>query len=206
MNVVALIAQKGGTGKTTLAISLAVAAEDKGLSTVVIDLDPQATACHWSDRRPMAAPIVIDAQPARLPQALHKASEAGVQLAIIDTPARSEQSALAAAKVSDLVLVPCRPQVYDIETIPNTLELLALAGNKPGLVVFNAIPHQGNRHEQASRAAQDLGIKVCPATVGQRAAFGDAAALGLSVQDYEAEGKAAFEIRKLFRYVLKQLE
>ena len=206
MKVIALIAQKGGTGKTTLAISLAVAAEKMGSSTVVVDLDPQATACNWSDRRTEKVPIVIDAQPARLPQALQKASEAGLKLALIDTPARSEQAALAAAKVADLVLVPCRPQVYDIETIPNTIDILALAGNKPGMVVFNAIPHQGNRHEQASRAAQDLGINVCPATVGQRAAFGDAAALGLSVQDYEANGKAALEIRHVYKYVMRQLK
>jgi chromosome partitioning protein len=110
MKTIALVAQKGGTGKTTIAISLAVEAVGRGLSVVVIDLDPQASACRWSDRRGEEAPPVIDAQPSRLSQALAKAAQAGVDLAIVDTPARVEQAAAEAAKAADLVLIPCKPQ------------------------------------------------------------------------------------------------
>ncbi len=131
MYTIALIAQKGGTGKTTLAVSLAVAAGQVGLKALIFDLDPQATACNWKDRRQGEGPVVIDAQPSRLAAALEKCEENGVDFAVIDTPARSEQSALAAAKVADLVLIPCRPQAYDLETIPNTKEILALAGLLP---------------------------------------------------------------------------
>ena len=92
MKTIALIAQKGGTGKTTLALSLAIAAEQAGVSSLIIDLDPQATACNWSDRRGQETPLIIDAQPARLPNALEKAKEGGINLALIDTPARSEQA------------------------------------------------------------------------------------------------------------------
>ena len=97
MYTVALVAQKGGTGKTTLAVSLAVAAGQVGMTSIIIDLDPQATACNWKDRRKGEGPVVIDAQPSRLAAALEKAAENGVDFAVIDTPARSEQSALAAA-------------------------------------------------------------------------------------------------------------
>src|SRR3954449_13545837 len=93
MQTVALIAQKGGTGKTTLSLSLAVAAQNVGKQALIVDLDPQATACNWADRRQNAVPLVIDAQPARLANALNKAAEAGIDLAIVDTPARSEQAA-----------------------------------------------------------------------------------------------------------------
>ena len=123
MQTIALIAQKGGTGKTTLALALAVAAEQAGRTTVVIDLDPQATACNWADRRDADTPIVVDAQPARLSKALEKAMQGGINLAIIDTPARSEQAALAAAKSANLIIIPCRPQIYDLETVPNSREL-----------------------------------------------------------------------------------
>ena len=113
MYTIALIAQKGGTGKTTLAVSLAVAAGQVGLKALIFDLDPQATACNWKDRRKGDGPVVIDAQPSRLAAALEKAEENGVDFAVIDTPARSEQSALASAKVADLVLIPCsrRPTI-----------------------------------------------------------------------------------------------
>ena len=201
MKIIALIAQKGGTGKTTIALSLAVAAEQGGAVPIIIDLDPQATACNWGDRREAQTPIVVDAQPARLPSALQKAQEGGIDLVLIDTPARSEQAALAAAKVADLVLIPCRPQIYDLETIPNTKEILSLAGGKLALVILNATPPRGNRHEQAIRAVEEMGLSICPIFFGHRSAFGDAATLGLTALEYEPGGKAAKEIRLVYKAI-----
>jgi chromosome partitioning protein len=205
MYTVALIAQKGGTGKTTLAVSLAVAAGQVGMTSIIIDLDPQGTACNWKDRRKSDGPVVIDAQPGRLAAALAKAEENGVDFAVIDTPARNEQSALAAAKAADLVLIPCRPQAYDLETIPNTKEILTLAGNKPAVVVLNAVPAVGDRHEQARELLHRLQIPVCPYTLGHRAVFGDAGAVGQAAQEYDQKGKGAAEILQVYKYVLSTL-
>jgi len=205
MYTVALIAQKGGTGKTTLAVSLAVAAGQVGMTSIIIDLDPQGTACNWKDRRKSDGPVVIDAQPGRLAAALAKAEENGVDFAVIDTPARNEQSALAAAKAADLVLIPCRPQAYDLETIPNTKEILTLAGNKPAVVVLNAVPAVGDRHEQARELLNRLQIPVCPYTLGHRAVFGDAGAVGKAAQEYDQKGKGAAEILQVYKYVLSTL-
>ena len=205
MYTVALIAQKGGTGKTTLAVSLAVAAGQVGMTSIIIDLDPQGTACNWKDRRKSDGPVVIDAQPGRLAAALAKAEENGVDFAVIDTPARNEQSALAAAKAADLVLIPCRPQAYDLETIPNTKEILSLAGNKPAVVVLNAVPAVGDRHEQARELLNRLQIPVCPYTLGHRAVFGDAGAVGQAAQEYDQKGKGAAEILQVYKYVLSTL-
>lgn len=202
MHTIALLAQKGGTGKTTIALSLAVAAERAGRVAVIIDLDPQSTACNWSDRREAETPYVIDAQPARLQHALERAAIGGVDLVLIDTPARSEQAALAAAKLADLVLVPCRPQIYDLETIPNTMELVKLAGTgRSSVAILNAVPPRGNRHEQATRAIERLGLDVCPQSLGQRAAYGDAAAMGLTALEYDPKGKAAAEIAGVYEYI-----
>ena len=206
MKIIALIAQKGGTGKTTIALSLAVAAEQGGAVPIIIDLDPQATACNWGDRREAQTPIVVDAQPARLTNALQKAQEGGIDLVLIDTPARSEQAALAAAKVADLVLIPCRPQIYDLETIPNTKEILSLAGGKLALVILNATPPRGNRHEQAIRAVEEMGLSICPIFFGHRSAFGDAATLGLTALEYEPGGKAAEEIRLVYKAISMLLD
>lgn len=205
MKTIALIAQKGGTGKTTLALSLAVAAEQAGQVAVIIDLDPQATACNWGDRRKLDTPVIVDAQPARLEKALQKAAENGVDLAIIDTPARSEQAALAAAKAADLVIIPCRPQIYDMETIPNSREIVSLAGGRPTIVVLNAVSPRLARQQEAMDAIQGLGIPVAPATLGSRTAFGDSAALGRSVLEYEPSGKAADEIRHVYMYAMSLL-
>ena len=104
MDVVAVIAQKGGVGKTTLALSLAVAAQRAGKTAALVDLDPQATACNWGDRRGNEAPVIVSAQPARLPHVLKSAEESGAQFVIIDTPPRAEQAAMAAAKAAGLIL------------------------------------------------------------------------------------------------------
>jgi len=206
MKTIALIAQKGGTGKTTLALCLAVAAEQDGLNTLIVDLDPQATACNWGDRRQSESPLVIDAQPARMPQALDRARSGGINLVVIDTPARSEQGALAAAELADLIIIPCRPQRFDLETIGNTRKLIAMAGTKPVLVVLNAIPARGDRQQQARQAIEAMELPVCPIALGNRAAFGDASIIGQTALEFEPSGKAAEESIQLYKYVSRLLD
>jgi chromosome partitioning protein len=206
MKIIAVIAQKGGAGKTTVALSLAIAAEQDGLHTLIVDVDPQATACNWADRRQSQNPLVIDAQPARMPQALEKARSGGINLVVIDTPPRSEQSALAAAKLADLIIIPCRPQRFDLETIPNTIELIAMAGGKPALVVLNSTPAQGDRQRQARQAIEAMLLPVRPVTFGHRAAFGDAGVIGQTALEFDPRGKAAQESRELYKYVNRLLD
>lgn len=201
MKTIALLAQKGGSGKTTLAVSLAVAATRHNLTAVIIDLDPQATACNWGDRRLEATPLVIDAQPARLQSALERAKQNNVDMLIVDTPARSEQAAVAAARFADLVIIPCRPQIYDLDTITNSIDMVNVAGGRPMLAVLNAIPPQGIRHEEARQGIESLGMAVCPITIGQRAAFGDSAAFGMSAQEHDEKGKAAQEVEEVYLYI-----
>jgi len=206
MQTLALIAQKGGTGKTTLALSLAVAAEAAGLSVLVVDLDPQASACRWGDRRTTDTPAVIDAQPARLAAALAKAAQAGVDLAIVDTPARVEQAALEAAKAADLVLIPCKPSILDIETIRTTAELVGGRSARPPMVVLNAVPAQGSRHAQAAEAVAGIGLSVAPVPIGQRVAFEYATQAGQAVTEYEPDGRAADEVRQLYTSIRRILD
>ena len=203
MKVIAVIAQKGGTGKTTLSLATAVAATAEGLSTAVIDLDPQATASSWSDRRQDESPVVISAQAARLPRILDAAEEEGADLVVIDTAPRAEQAALAAVKAADLVLTPCRPAIYDLETVMTTVELVRLAQqHTPLLCVLNGVPPRGPRQQQARDVLTSLGVPVCPASIGQRAAIDHAAALGLSAQEYESNGKAASEISSVYSFTI----
>lgn len=206
MQTLAMIAQKGGTGKTTLALSLAVAAEAAGWSVLVIDLDPQASACKWSDRRTRETPSVMDAQAARLAAALAKADQAGIDLAIVDTPARVEQAAAEAAKAADLILIPCKPSILDLETLRATAELVQGRSRSAPLVILNAVPPQGTRPEQATEAIGGMGLEVCAAHVGQRVAFEYAAQVGLTVTEYEPDGRAASEIRRLYDAICRRVD
>ena len=85
--------------------------------------------------------------------------------------------------------------------MPSSRDLVAVAGNTPTLVVLNAVPARGSRAEQTRKAVTDFGLPVCSVTLGQRAAFGDAATRGLTALEYQPSGKAADESRKVYKYI-----
>jgi chromosome partitioning protein len=124
MRTIAVISQKGGTGKTTLAVHLAAAASAAGLVALVVDTDPQATACTWRTWRGDMDPDVIDcAAHALLPRKLVQAAELGADLAVIDTPPSADIMAREACRAADLLLIPCRPRAFDLDAIRTTAEL-----------------------------------------------------------------------------------
>ena len=206
MKTIALVCQKGGTGKTTLALSLATAATADGLSVVIADLDPQVSACTWSDIRQTDTPAVIDAQPARIEAVVKRACNMGVDLLLIDTAGRTEQSALAGARVADLVLIPLQPSVIDLKTLRATMELINLAGCKHHAAVLTRVKAFGNRHAETMQWLEDQGIPVCPATIGDRIAFQDAYARGCGVSEIASRGKAAIEIQEVYKYTKQQVD
>ena len=206
MDVIAVIAQKGGAGKTTLALSIAVAAQREGRTTAIIDLDPQASASNWGDRRKADRPAIVSAQPARLPQILDAAEESGADMVVIDTPPRAERAAIVAARAAHLVLVPCRPSIFDLETFSTTLDLIAAVGPKPLSAVLNAVPARGRKRQQADQALKELGIAVCPEVFGARVAFDHANTVGLSAQEYEPASQAAKEIQDVYTSICRLID
>jgi chromosome partitioning protein len=205
MKTIALLSQKGGTGKTTLALHLAVAAERAGASAVIVDLDPQASATSWSDLRQEDTPAVVSAQAARLGQVLTTAQEHGATFAIIDTAPHAESAALAAARAADLILIPCRPAILDLTAIGTTIDLVRIAG-KPAAVVLNAVPPRGTLTHEAGEAVAGYGITLSPVSLGHRSAFIQALTTGETAQEYEPRGKAAMEIARLYLWVCTQVD
>lgn len=203
MQVLSIIGQKGGNGKTTTALGLAVAASLAGRTVTVIDLDPQATATNWSDRRADHSPAipVVSSVVSRLAQALNAAAKQGAQLAIIDTPGKSTDALIAAAKAADFVLMPIQPQLFDIETLASLKDVLVLAGNPRAAVLVNRAPVQGKRHTETQEAAAAQGFTVCPVVIFSRAAHGDAGNIGQAAVEYDPEGKAAQETIRLYDYM-----
>ena len=205
MKVISVLGQKGGSGKTTLTLSLAVAAYKANQSVAVIDLDPQASACKWGDRR-SGDPVIISVQPARLHTVLSKARENGADLVLIDTPARLEQSAIAAAEAADLILIPCRPTIKDTETIEATISLIRAARTKAKVAaVLNGVPPRGAQRDQAEDAIRSMTIPVYPYALGNRVAFTHADVLGLSAQEYEPNGEGAREIKQIYKFTCELL-
>lgn len=205
MKIIALTCQKGGTAKTTTAINLAVEALAYGLEVVIIDLDPQVSACDWKDIRGETPPVVASTPVPHLERTLKAAEENGADLVIIDTAGRTNEAASAAAKAADLVLVPMQPSLIDLKTLGATLDIIRLAGGKPTLALLSRVKAVGTRHEdtRAWLAAQE--VDVCPVMLGERVTYQDAYAEGLGVSEAEPHGKAAHEIREVYLYISKLL-
>ena len=203
MKTLAIISQKGGAGKTTLALHLAVAAQAKGRQVAIIDLDPQSSAAGWWDSRQADTPVVVSAQATRLGQVLDAAKQGGADLSILDTAPHSESAALAAARAADLILIPCRPAILDLRAIGSTIDLAKLAG-KPCAVVLNAVPPRG-LVKDAQEAIAGYGVPVAPFYLAQRAAFAHALIAGQTAQEYEPNGKAAEEAVQLYMWTCQQV-
>jgi len=199
MKVVAIISQKGGVGKTTLATALAVAAEREGRSAALFDLDPQASASFWRDTREALTPAVVALPPARLPHMLKAAAQEGCHLAIIDAPPFAKDIAFEAAQQADFILIPTRPAVLDVMAMTRTVELVRHYG-KPSAVVLTFCPIQGRELIDTENAVHHLGIPLAPMRIHNRVAFSRAQQTGQTAQELEPDGKAAEEIKKLYAY------
>lgn len=203
MQTISIISQKGGAGKTTLAIHLAVCAQAMGLATAVVDLDPQATARKWGDKRGVA-PEAIGDHAERLPQLLAAAKGNGADLLIIDTAPNADRATLLAARAADLILIPCRPAAFDLEAIEATRDLASIA-RKPAWIVLNCAPIRSAITGEARRGLTEQGALVAPHLIHQRVAFSHSVIDGRTAVEYEPDGKAAAEARALAVWACQQV-
>lgn len=207
MQTIAIVSQKGGAGKTTLAVNLATQAARSAVA-LIVDTDPQATASRWGEWRQGRDPEVIDCgAPTLLAGKLAKAAELGADLAIIDTPPHADAMARQAARLADLILIPCRPRAFDLAAIEATAELVK-STRKPAFVVFNAGPPRAPviYREAAELIGEGFGLPIAPVILPERAAFHHSSATGHAAPEHDADGKAAAEIQALWTWTRGQLD
>lgn len=204
MKIISILSQKGGASKTTVAIHLAVEAQKEGFSTAIIDLDPQASASKWGDIRKENSPAVISAQYSRLHIFLEDAKKAGAELVIIDTAPHSDGIATTSAKSADLVLIPTKCSILDLQTVLTTVELSQSAKKDP-VIILSSVPVKGMTEIHAKEALESLGVEICPISLGDRAAFRNALSMGQSASEYDSKGKASLETKALWQWVKSKI-
>jgi len=205
MQTIAIISQKGGVGKTTLAVHLAVASTTAGKNTAIIDLDPQASSTKWGDRREAELPVVIPVHTLRLPNEIDRVRSTGGEVLFIDTAPHSDAAILAAARAADLVIVPCQPNILDIEAIQNSIELIKVAA-PPLFVVLNCVAPAGSEADEAEAAIREMyDVEVCPTRFTKRVAYSRSLAFGQTAAEFEPEGKACLEIQHLHTFMCEHL-
>ncbi len=195
MKTIAVISQKGGNGKTTIAVHLAaLAAETQRV--IIMDLDPQGSAIEWATRRGNKPPDITPAHPASLAKEIARAKADGYDLVFIDTAPHADHTALQAARAADLVVIPCRPATFDIAAIAATLDLCKLA-NKQAAVVLNSAPIRSKVVDEAIEAIREKGGIVSPVVIRQRVAFQHCLIDGRTAGEFEPGGAAAIEVADL---------
>lgn len=131
----------------------------------------------------------------------------GAQVAVIDTPPHADAMARQAARLADLILIPCRPRAFDLAAIEATAELVT-ASQKPAFVVLMAGPPRAPLiyRDAAEVIEGSFGLQIAPVSLPERAAFHHSTAQGRTAEEFDHDGKAAAEIGALWRWTREQLD
>jgi chromosome partitioning protein len=202
MRVITFVNQKGGVGKSTLAINLAVTAARRGERVAVLDLDPQSTTTGWCETRPAdAATVSRVGHGSTLDAGLARLAGDGVTVAFVDTTGLTGVDTRRAIQRSDLVLVPIRPSVVDVRATMPTVRALTVSGARYALVINQAPARLSSRMPCGSAAEGP----VLPVTLGARIDYQYAFAKGLGVDEFAPGGKASQEVAALWTQVQARL-
>ena len=208
MKIVAVTINKGGAGKTMISRSLATAAARVGLAVVLIDMDTQQNSTNWRRRRPQeeVLPLVQFTTENDLEETLRRARTANCDLVIIDTPPGRSTEAPAAVEASDLVLIPCTPEVESFEGLPRTARL-ARTTEKTAVVVPNLIQPTSRSEEDAIRGvAEAHGLRTVPIALHRFNVHREGSLRGRTAQEIQPESKAAAEIDALWTWLCAELQ
>lgn len=206
MQVCAIANQKGGSGKTTIAECLAVAAYIRGAATAILDLDPQGSSYRWSKRREETDPVVFTATPADAADKLDDLKKAGADWVFADTPARLAENTSVAITQADIVLIPTKVSIKDIERVGSTVDLIRYANRDvPIVVILNQVRSGISRNEEARRFLEEQGHQVCPTYLTHYVAYEDADLEGKTPEELDKMGKPAMQIQKIFRFIQESL-
>jgi len=214
MLTIAVLNQKGGVGKTTIATNLAAAARLDGRRTLLIDLDRQGSALDWSAARLVGSGLeglaTVKADKALAIQRFREITD-GYDVVVLDGPPRLGDVTRSAAVAADVVLVPIQPGPFDLWAASETIDVLNDAdairaelrrGPARRLFVVNRATMNTVLAREAPAAIATKG-EVADVVIHQRIAFAEAAAIGESVLTTDPEGQAADEIRALYKAIAK---
>jgi chromosome partitioning protein len=198
MKSVAVIGRKGGSGKTTLSLHLAIGFERRGRKTILADADPQQSSMEVLKARRGEGPEVIASSGPKLFALKTAALRAGAQALVIDTPAVLEEEVAHAVVLSDLALLVVRPTFLDLAAAVRTSDIIRRL-RKPGLVVLNQAPAARENIEPAlvKRSIEALGmlrLPVAPVVLRARLAYQTALESGRSAEELVPETVANREM------------
>jgi chromosome partitioning protein len=204
MRTIAVIARKGGAGKTTVATQLALAAYLRGYATLLADIDPQRSSTEVLKARASPGPECVDISGPRLSGLQMSAVQAGVEAMIIDTAAGAEEDVASAIVLADLSLLILRPTFLDLAAAIQTVDVVRRL-RKPAMIVVNQAPPARGGVEapavkRALKALAILRLPVAPTILRARNVYQTALETGRSAEETD-DRVAAQEIAALWGFI-----
>jgi chromosome partitioning protein len=209
MKTLSVLSRKGGAGKTTVAVSLAVAAQQAGLRTVLADVDPLRSASVILAGRPDAGALLLETSCAKLAAVRNACRRQSCDLLIIDTPPTPDPDVLRAVEISDLCLAVARPSALDIAAIAETVRLISKR-RREGLIVLNQCPPrraglEAPLTQAALEALEFAGLPVASTKLRSRIAYQHASGRSSGVTEWGPASEAASDVLRLLAEVSEQL-
>jgi len=208
MQVIAVLNQKGGSGKTTIATHLARALQLDGADVLLVDSDPQGSARDWAAVREDQPLTVVGIDRPTIDRDLKNV--ASKDYVIIDGAPQAADLAVSAIKAASFILIPVQPSPYDIWATSDLVDLvkqrieLTDGKLKAAFVVSRAI--KGTRiGAEITEALTGYGLPVLEARITQRVSYPGSAAAGTTILDLEPEGDGASEVRALLAEIKQKL-
>ena len=202
MRTIAFVTQKGGSGKSTLCINLSVAAQEAGRSVCILEMDRQATVSDWAENREGDSPEVAQVEATQLDAVIERLQGSGYDYVFIDTPGVDSPGTLSAIRAADLCISPCRPTPADLRAFKPTLAAIYRL-EKRFAFVLNQTPPRSYRIRDAAEGLAVLGV-LPDVHIVLRNDYQDAIGLGQGVTEFNPDGQAADEIRRLWAWVEKR--
>ena len=204
MKAIAFVTQKGGSGKSTLCINLAIAAQEAGRSVCILEMDRQATVSDWPEHRTVENPEVAQIDATQLEDVMRGLQGSAYDYVFIDTPGVDSPGTLSAIRAADLCILPCRPSPADLRAFKPTLAAIYRL-EKRFAFVLNQTPPRSYRVRDAAEGLSLLGV-LPDVHVVARTDYQDAIGMGQGVTEFNPSGQAAQEVRRLWAWVEKRTQ
>jgi chromosome partitioning protein len=211
-DIICAVGKKGGVGKTTIITNLAVQSALDGDSVLIIDCDGETEVAEsWFNMRNIESTSNnIFLVPVRtfstLNEVVEKAKQTKIDKVFIDTPGTDSNLVSECIKLSTLIILPCGAGGFDLLTLTKSVNSInRLDKNSEAAFVITKQNAKSNEALDTRKLLNGFGINICPHHTTNLKAYRDAAVSSMSVEEFDSESKAAFEMRKIYKWMLSRL-